>query len=62
MNKIRGITYYFGGEVSGNHVPLEEYETKVQAITKQQIVELAKKVNVHTIYFLTNNEGGKECK
>ncbi len=48
------ITYYFGGELSGQHVSLEDYEKKVQEITKEQIINLANKINVHTIYFLTN--------
>lgn len=48
------ITYYFGGEIAGNHVSLEDYEIKVKNITKEQIIELANKVSVHTIYFLTN--------
>lgn len=50
------ITYYFGGEISGNLDTLEEYEKKVTAVTREQIIDLAKKINVHTIYFLTNTE------
>ncbi len=49
-----GITYYFGQELSGNYVPFEEYEQKVRAVTKEQITELAKKINIDTIYFLTS--------
>ncbi len=49
------LTYYFGGEISGNLATLDEYEKKVSDITREQIINLAKTVNVHTIYFLTNN-------
>ncbi len=49
-----GITYYYGQEISGNYVPFEEYEKKVQEITKEQIIDLANQINIHTIYFLTS--------
>lgn len=48
------ITYYFGGEIAGNYVPLEEYTKKIEAVTKEEVLEISKKVNVHTVYFLTN--------
>lgn len=48
-----GITYYYGQEISGNYVPFEEYEKKVQEITKEQIIDLANQINIHIIYFLT---------
>jgi len=51
-----GITYYFGQELSNNNIGFEEYEERVKNITKEQIIELAKGVNIHTIYFLTGKE------
>lgn len=51
-----GITYYFGQEISGNYVPFEEYEKKVQDVSKEQIVELAKNVDIDTIYFLSSKK------
>ncbi len=48
------ITYYLGQELAGTNVTLEEYETKISKITKQDIVELANKVTINTIYFLKN--------
>lgn len=48
------ITYYFGQELANNYVPFEEYIEKVNAVTKEQIVELAKFIKIYTIYFLTN--------
>lgn len=49
-----GITYYFGQELANNNISFEEYEERVQNVTKEQIVELAENVNVHTVYFLRN--------
>ena len=51
-----GITYYFGQELSNNNIGFEEYEQRVQNVTKEQIMELAKGINIHTIYFLTGKE------
>lgn len=48
------VTYYFGQELANNQVSFEEYMNKVNAVTKEQIVELAKFVKIYTIYFLTN--------
>lgn len=46
------ITYYFGQELSNLHVTFEEYINKINNITKNQIIELANKINMNTIYFL----------
>lgn len=46
------ISYYFGQELSGEIVTLEEYKKKMETITKEQVVELANKIKIHTIYFL----------
>lgn len=48
------VTYYFGQELANNYVSFEEYMEKVNSVTKEQIVELAKFVKIYTIYFLTN--------
>ena len=48
------ITYYFGQELTGKKVSLEEYENIIEKITKEQIVEIAKSVSIDTIYFLKN--------
>lgn len=47
-----GITYYFGQELSKANVSEEEYIKKIENITKEDIVNLANKVKVNTIYFL----------
>lgn len=46
------ITYYYGQELSDRFMTLEEYIEKIDTQTKEQIVDLASKVNINTIYFL----------
>lgn len=48
------VTYYFGQELANNQVSFEEYIDKVNSVTKEQIIELAKFIKIYTIYFLTN--------
>lgn len=47
-----GITYYFGQELSGNEVSIEEYMQKIEKVTKEDIMHIAQNVAIHTIYFL----------
>lgn len=46
------ISYYFGQELSQNKVSLDEYIKKVEEIKKDDVVNIAKKVSINTIYFL----------
>lgn len=46
------ITYYYGQELSDTFMTLEEYIDKINTQTKEQIVNLAGKVCINTIYFL----------
>lgn len=48
------ISYYFGQELAGTNIEVEEYKQKIQNVTKEQIVEVAKSVKINTIYFLKN--------
>lgn len=48
------ITYYFGQTISENNMTFEEYEGQVNNVTREEIMELAKKVEVDTVYFLRN--------
>ena len=48
------ITYYFGQELTGKKVSLEDYKNIIEKITKEQIVDIAKRVSIDTIYFLKN--------
>ena len=49
-----GITYYLGQELSEFKMSFDEYEKEIKAVTKDEIVEFAKKVSIDTIYFLRN--------
>ncbi len=46
------ITYYYGQELADQFVSIEEYANKIKQVTKEQIMNLAKKVTINTIYFL----------
>lgn len=48
------LLYYFSQELSGYQMNSEEYINKVNSITKEQIVELANRMQINTIYFLKN--------
>ena len=48
------LLYYFSQELSGYQMNSEEYINKVNSITKGQIVELANRIQINTIYFLKN--------
>lgn len=47
------ITYYFGQELSGYECSYEEYNKKIEEVTKEQVTDIAKKIQINTIYFLT---------
>ena len=47
-----GITYYLGQELSEYKMTFEEYEKEIRAVTKEEIVEFAKKISINTIFFL----------
>ncbi len=49
-----GITYYLGQELSEYKMTFEEYEKEIRAVTKEEIVEFAKKISINTIFFLRN--------
>ena len=48
------LTYYFGQELSGKHTSFEEYIEKINAVTKEDVLETAKNIKINTIYFLKN--------
>lgn len=53
------VTYYFGQELSQNKISVDEYIKRIEKINKEDILNIAKKVNINTIYFLTNTEEKK---
>lgn len=50
------ISYYFGQEFTGKIISIDEYKQKIQNITKDQVVEFAKNIQLHTTYFLKGKE------
>ena len=50
------IAYSFNQEIENNKPDIEGYVEKIKDVTKEQIVEIAKKININTIYFLTSNK------
>ena len=48
------ITYYIGQELSGKLMSFEEYMDKINSVTREQIEQIANKINMNTIYFLKN--------
>ena len=48
------ISFYFGQELSNLPITVEEYIKNVEKVTKEDIINVAKKVKINTIYFLRN--------
>lgn len=48
------ITYYMGQELSGKLLSFEEYMDKINAVTREEIEQIANNINMNTIYFLKN--------
>ena len=46
------ISYYFGQELAQKLTTIDEYKQKVEAVTKDQIMNLANQIKQNTIYFL----------
>lgn len=46
------ITYFLGQELTNNKTSLEEYIKEVENVTRENIVDVANKTNINTIYFL----------
>ena len=46
------INYYFGQELTQSKVSLEEYRNKINNVGKEEIIAIANKVRVNTVYFL----------
>lgn len=48
------ITYYIGQELSGLNTSLKQYQEEIQKVNKNDIVDIANKIQINTIYFLRN--------
>ena len=46
------ITYYLGQELTNHAISVKEYMDKIQKVTKQNVVDVANKISINTIYFL----------
>ncbi len=50
------ITYYMGQELSKTLLTFEEYMDKINSVTREEILEIAKNIHINTIYFLMNEK------
>ena len=50
-----GISYYFGQEMTNKNITLQQYIDRINKVTKDDIVNVAKNISINTIYFLKNN-------
>lgn len=48
------IIYYYGQELSKYQMTIEEYKEKVMEVSKEDILAVANKVSINTVYFLKN--------
>ena len=48
------ITYYFGQEMSRNQKSVEDYIERIGKVNKEDVIQVANKVEINTIYFLRN--------
>ena len=51
-----GIIYYIGQEISKTNTTIEEYLKNIAEITREDILEIAKNIDINTIYFLKNEK------
>ena len=48
------VTYYMGQELSGLNTSLATYKAEIEKVSRQQIIDIANKIQINTIYFLRN--------
>lgn len=48
------ISYYFGQELSEKFTTIDEYEKKINNVTREDILKVANSIKINTIYFLRN--------
>lgn len=46
------ITYYLSQELSDEFVSIEDYVKNIKSVTREQIIDIANKIQINTIYFL----------
>lgn len=52
-SQLQTVDYYFGQSILGTEDTLEKIIEKVNAVCKEDIVEIAKRLQMDTVYFLT---------
>ena len=45
------ITYDYGQELSNEHTTIKDYQQNIEQVKREQIVDIANKININTIYF-----------
>ena len=45
------VSYYFGQELSNQKVSVKEYIEKIEKVNKKNIIDIANKITINTIYF-----------
>ena len=48
------LSYYYGQELSDKFISFEQYEEKINKVTKEDILKVAQNMKINTIYFLRN--------
>ena len=56
------IVFYIGQEISKTRYTVEEYIESIKCVTKEQVIEFAKGLQMNLIYFLTGNEVDDEAE
>lgn len=46
------VSYYFGQELSNQKVSVKEYIERIEKVNKKNIIDIANKITINTIYFL----------
>lgn len=50
------IAYYFDQKLFGDNLTITDYQKSLEEVTKEQVIEVAQKVSIDTIYFLKRKE------
>ncbi|MBP0726177.1 insulinase family protein [Bacillus sp. RG28] len=53
------IETLFNDHSGGNNRPIEQWITEIEKVTRDEIIEVSKKIALHTTYFLKGEEGVK---
>ena len=48
------IIFYIGQEIAKTNLDLEDYIEKIQKVSIEDIIDIAKAIQINTVYFLRN--------